>query len=158
AASIKRDGLTNPITVVTHGATYQIETGERRWLAYQLLRWRFDTEKDWLKIPAREVDSFNIWRQASENNARADLSGIARARQLALLLMDIYSSDVTFLPFQEFDDEQAFYAQVSDGNMYKVPPEKREIVLNAMGFRHPVQIRQYRTLLRLPAEIWSLAD
>lgn len=162
AASIKRDGLLNPIGVVPGGSTFMIETGERRWLAYHLLRWRFPGETTWLKIPAREVESINIWRQAGENNARADLNAIARARQLALLLMDIYSKDegVEFAPFSEFEreNEQDYYAQVADGTVFKIPPQKMELFLNAMGFSHPVQIRQYRSLLRLPGEVWTLAD
>ena len=37
AASIYREGLTNPITVAGSGDSYMIETGERRWVAYHVL-------------------------------------------------------------------------------------------------------------------------
>ncbi|MCU0514498.1 MAG: ParB N-terminal domain-containing protein [Anaerolineae bacterium] len=160
AASLKRDGLMNPISVTAQGGGYIIETGERRWMAYHLLRWRFAAETTWGRIPAREVDGVNIWRQASENNARSALNAIARARQLALLLMDTYQRDygVTFLPLEQCANELAFYAQVSDGITYKIPPPRMEMFLNAMGLPNPVQLRQYRTLLRLPLEVWALAD
>ena len=37
AANIRHNSLMNPISVVRHGDVYQIETGERRWLAHHLL-------------------------------------------------------------------------------------------------------------------------
>lgn len=162
AASIYRDGLTNPITVAQAGTGYIIETGERRWMAYHLLHWRLgslkvDGREDWSKIPARVVDQISIWRQASENNARADLNAIGKARQFALLLMDIYGNE-TFAPFEDFAEEQAFYAQVADGELWRIPRGKGELLLNAMGLRHPGQLRHYRRLLRLPPLVWQLAD
>jgi hypothetical protein len=71
AASIKRDGLANPITVVKHDDSYTIETGERRWLAYHALYY-FLEDRQWIYIPARIVDGFNAWRQAAENTNRAN--------------------------------------------------------------------------------------
>ena len=41
AASIRRDGLSNPISLVRHADHFEIETGERRWLAYHILYWKF---------------------------------------------------------------------------------------------------------------------
>lgn len=159
AASINRDGLTNPITIVARKNGYVIETGERRWLAYHLLHWRSNDAETWGKIPARVVDELSIWRQASENNARADLNAIGKARQFALLLMDLYRErGEKFKPISRFDSDQDFYAQVADGNDYPVPRNSGEMLLNAMGLKNAVQLRQYRALLRAPADLWTHAD
>lgn len=158
AASIRRDGLTNPITVVYTGGEYFVETGERRWLAYHLLNMhRLPQDDDWSKIPARIVENMSLWRQASENNARDDLNAIARARQFALLLMDLHGWQ-NFRPFEDFREEQGFYAQVADGERWRIPRGSGEPLLNAMGLSHPNQLRHIRRLLRLPAVVWMLAD
>jgi hypothetical protein len=159
AASIRRDGLTNPITVVQRGNVFVIETGERRWLAYHLLHLYFGDEADWLKIPARVMDALSIWRQASENNVRSDLNAIAKARQLALVIMAVYQEQgAKFRPFEIFKNEQAFYAQVADPIQYKIPYGKGELVLNAMGFENKSTVKRYRDLLALPPEVWTRAD
>lgn len=166
AASIYRDGLTNPITVVTNGDGYRIETGERRWFAYHLLNHYGDAlpqnqlNQDWGRIPARVVDSLDLWRQASENNAREDLNAVSKARQLALLLMDLQmrENDADFETFDAFEHEQDFYAQVADGSQWPVPTGRVEMLLNAMGLSHASQIRQYRAILRAPRELWQQAD
>lgn len=159
AASINRDGLTNPITIVARKNGYVIETGERRWLAYHLLHWRSNDAEKWSKIPARVVNELSIWRQASENNARADLNAIGKARQFALLLMDLYRErGEKFKPISRFDSDQDFYAQVADGNDYPVPRNSGEMLLNAMGLKNAVQLRQYRALLRAPEDLWAHAD
>jgi hypothetical protein len=160
AASIRRDGLTNPVTVAQTGDHYQLETGERRWLAYHLLHWFFEDERDkWAKIPARIVEHVDVWRQATENTARANLNAIGRARQFAILLMDLLAqSGAEFRPFEAFEQEQDFYAQVADGDVWRVPRGKGELLLNAMGLKHVGQLRHYRALLRLPNEVWREAD
>ncbi len=159
AASIRRDGLTNPITVVQKGTSYMIETGERRWLAFHLLRIYFPSEQTWQRIPARIMESASIWRQATENNVRADLNAIAKARQLALIIMDLYTAQgYKFRPFEIFKNEQAFYAQVADPIKFKIPYGKGELVLNAMGFENKSTIKRYRDLLTLPNEVWTRAD
>lgn len=160
AGSIKRDGLTNPITVVARNNQFVIETGERRWLAFQLLNWYYrGTDDTWSKIPARVMDQMSIWRQATENNARADLNAIAKARQLALVIMELYSQmGVKFRPFEVFNNEQAFYAQVADPIQYKIPYGKGELVLSAMGFENKSTVKRYRDLLSLPPEVWIRAD
>ncbi|MEO1288706.1 MAG: ParB/RepB/Spo0J family partition protein [Chloroflexota bacterium] len=157
ASSIKRDGLINPISIAQNDRLWEIETGERRWLAYHLLNWHFGGN-DWEKIPARQVDTINIWRQSNENNVRADLNAIAKARQFALLLMDILSEQHNFQSYNPNDHEQNFYAQVADGNQYRVPRSRGEELLNAMGLENPVQLRQHRALLRLPQAVWEWAD
>lgn len=158
AGSIYRDGLLNAITIVQRGDQYQLETGERRWLAYHLL-YAHTQDEQWSKIPARTVEQINVWRQASENNARADLNAIGRARQLALLLMDLLEREgQQFATFNQFDGEREFYAQVADGLVYGIPKGKGQLLLDAMGLQNGVQLRQYRRLLRLPDRVWQLAD
>ncbi|MEO8608882.1 MAG: ParB N-terminal domain-containing protein [Chloroflexota bacterium] len=162
AAEIRRDGLTNPITVVRVGNQFLIETGERRWLAFHLLHIFLGVSSNaWTTIPAREVKESSVWRQASENTAREQLNAISMARQLAILLMDLIS-DEDFLTFDEvvegFPCDRAYYAQVSDGNRYRIPRGKGEQLVNAMGVKNPEMLRRYRDLLRLPDEIWMLAD
>ncbi|GAB4526027.1 MAG: hypothetical protein OHK0046_42430 [Anaerolineae bacterium] len=166
AASIRQEGLTNPITIVAvDGERYLIETGERRWLAYHLLHWFYGDQDqnaegktlDWSKIPARVVDAHSVWRQASENSARDDLNAIGKARQLALLLMHMHGLE-HFQPIDAFAHEQDFYAQVADGNQYRIQRGKSELLLQATGLSHPQQLRQYRDLLRLDPELWVYAD
>jgi hypothetical protein len=158
AATIRRDGLTNPITVSSVNDFYRLETGERRWLAYHLL---YASSKDdaWLKIPARVVDAPNLWRQAAENNARDNLNAIAKARQYALLLMDLLSKDEKsprrFRPFEAFKSEREFYAQVAD---IAAPKGRNELILRVMGVEHRNATMRYKALLRLPDDVWQLAD
>lgn len=157
AASIHRDGLSNPITVAKlDQGHYIIETGERRWLAYHLLDMFFE-DHDYGKIPARLVEEVSIWRQAAENNSRDNLNAISRARQLAILLMDLYGQD-NFTPLENFEHEQGYYAQVAEGRDYPVPRGKGEQVVTAMGIKNVVQIRQYRSILRLEQHQWEHAD
>ena len=165
AASIRRDGLSNPISLVRHKDHYEIETGERRWLAYHILYWKFgDGDKrpdgsvvNWSHIPARIVNQVDVWRQASENNARDNLNAVSRARQLALLLMDLHGWQ-HFSKLDACDNEQAFYAQVADGSTWRIPRGQGERLLNAMGLSDAGQLRQYRALLRLPSELWRKGD
>lgn len=156
ARSILDHGLDNPILV----AAGKIESGERRWLAYHLL-YSFSHDDHWSRIPAREVGQPNVWRQAGENGARSNLNAISLARQLALLIMDLYRAlDVEFQPYDipPGTCDQPFYAQVADGDEYRVPPGAKNRLLAAMGLKNAVQLRQYRALLRVPAEIWTRAD
>lgn len=159
AVSIRDAGLTNPITVLPNGLKYALETGERRWLAYHLL-YAHTEDEQFGKIAARTVDSLNLWRQAAENNARANLNAISKARQLAVLLMDLLNekSGRSFRPFTTFEDEQEYYAQVADGNKFRTPPNTSERLLAATGLKHEKQVRDYRKLLRLPSLVWQLAD
>ncbi len=163
AAEIRREGLLNPITIartpIAGAGIYLIETGERRWLAYHLLH--IFTEDDWSKIPAREISAPSVWRQASENTARESLNAIGMARQLALLLMDLHGPErfqAYFEIVQPGQCDRAYYAQVADGQTWRVPRGTGEKLVTAMGIKNPVQLRQYRDLLTLPDEAWMLAD
>lgn len=158
AVSIRREGLANPISVAKEGARFVIETGERRWLAHHLLYAFFHEERErWEKIAAREVKEFSPWRQAAENNARANLNAIAKARQLALLLMALHNSSA-LRPMSAFQHEQDFYAQVADAKEWRTPTGKSELLTNVMGLEHRNAIQRYRALLALPHEVWELAD
>lgn len=156
AASIHRDGLTNPITVAGSGENYLIETGERRWVAFHLLH-EYIGGDAYSAIPARRVSEINLWRQASENTARDNLNAIARARQIALLLMEMHGWD-NFAPIEAFENEQEFYAQVADSSKWRVPYGRAEQLCAACGFEHASRIRQFRALLRLTPEQWIKAD
>lgn len=166
AKDIFDNGLTNPITVVRDGRQFLVQTGERRWWAYQLLNanakyWDLVDTRTWNQIPAREVEP-NLWSQASENTQRDDLSGIALARQFALLLMDLYTEreNEAWGTIQEFmvdGCDRAFYAQVEDGNMWPIPYGTSQKVADAMGVS-PSNMRRYRSFLKLPNEIWIKAD
>lgn len=156
AASIHREGLTNPITVAGSGDSYMIETGERRWVAYHVLH-AFIGGDAFRAIPARRVAELNLWRQASENTARDNLNAIARARQIALLLMDMHGWE-NFESIESFDREQDFYAQVADVAKWRVPYGRAEQLCAACGFENASRIRQYRALLRLSREQWITAD
>jgi hypothetical protein len=159
ARRIRQEGFLHPINVGRRSGLTTIESGERRWLAAHLLHYAFPDEAErFATIPARDVETINVWRQASENLA-SDLNAIARARQLALLIMDLYTANgATFDPISTFETEQEFYGQVADGVRYPVPGHQRDLLLNATGLRTAVTIRQYRRLLRLPNLVWVMAD
>jgi hypothetical protein len=164
AASIRQHGLTNPITIARLGHNeFLLETGERRWLAYHILNFYESDVKSWEKIPARELASgADVWRQASENGVRANLNAISKARQIALLVMDIHrKKGATFRTFDQIVEpgscDRAFYAQVFDGKRFPVTGYG-EAVLNVMGFKQSSQFREHRELLGLPDEVWRLAD
>jgi hypothetical protein len=158
AASIRRDGLTNPVTVARRGDQYQLETGERRWLAYHLLYWLLQDDQ-WSKIPARVVDAVNVWRQASENAARQDLNAIGRARQYAVLLMDLWKHDEKqpreFKPMDECETDRAYYAQVLG---LPTPYGKGDKLLSALNVTHRSAVDRYKTLLELTDELWQKGD
>jgi hypothetical protein len=164
AASIYRDRLTNPISLIHIGPDrYQIETGERRWLAHVMLHDVLGTEQ-FSKIAAHVVEKANVWKQASENSARRPLNAIGTARQLSLLLMDLYRNrdGIHLLDYQEMipdgECDRAFYAQVADGNVYRVPKGFGERILQASGLKSKAQLSQYRDLLDLPDDLWMQAD
>jgi len=161
ASSIFRDGLINPITIAREGSFYVIETGERRWAAYHLLNAVYgDSDANqWGSIPARDVGEADVWRQASENNARDDLNAIGRARQYALLMMDLWANDRKnpqhFAPLSNFSHEQAFYAQAAD---LSAPYGSSKRLMDALGAGSPATFTRCRKLLNLPRELWVIGD
>lgn len=159
AASIRHHGLANPVTVVSHGSGYQLETGERRLLAFNLLHSlpQEVSEATFETIPARVVETKSMWRQAAENGARQDLNAISVARQLALLLMDVYQEKHTFAPPSVMPDRD-WYAQVYNSKKFPVPYGRGAELAAAIGLKSGNQIRQYRQLLDLPGNMWDLAD
>lgn len=165
AANVRHNGLMNPISVVRHGEFYQIETGERRWLAHHLLA-ALTGDPNWQTISARVVDQSSVWRQAGENSARADLNAISRARQFALLLMDLYLQDsAPEVTFSSFDAcvppggcDRAYYVQVADAEQFRIPRGKSELLLNAMGLKGRAGFSRFRALLQLPDDIWQMGD
>lgn len=169
-ATIHKDKLINPITISRRKDKlfnlFLIETGERRWLAHHLLN-HFVSPK-YGKIKATEVER-DVWRQAAENNNRDNLNAIQLARQLALLLMDMYKGDkevhfdsIETLTFDGCD--RRFYAQVENGNVWKIKQGFAERVQAAMGLSSYRMVSAYRRLLRyseddkLNDEIWVKAD
>lgn len=164
AAAINREGLTNAITVVNLGMDrYQIETGERRYQAYRLLHGVFQEER-FAKIPARVESKSDVWKQASENGSRKPLNAIGMARQLALLIMDLYQGKdgADFVPFHKIVPEggcdRVFYAQVADGNIWRIPKGQSERILQVTGLGSTSRLQQYRDLLNLPDEWWQKGD
>jgi len=168
AVSIRRDGLTNPVTAEQAGARhFRLETGERRWLAFHMLFNFFhagagkpDERTRWEKIPAIVVQKLNVWRQATENTARADLNAIGRARQFAILLMDLLQLDgATFQTFEHLirsgHCDRPYYAQVIE---HRVPSGKGEVLSNAIGAAHRSAFTRCRMLLGLPDEVWDIGD
>jgi hypothetical protein len=161
ANDIFLNGLNDPISINSVEGGYRTEYGERRWLAHW---WLFIATGDskWTKINAFVRDEFSVWRQASENGAREQLNAIGLARQLARLLMDIYKGDVQFQSFSEMVQasgcDRAYYAQVADGDQFRVPRGWGEKIVAAMGLSNTQMLRQYRALLRLPDAIWIQGD
>lgn len=160
AGSIYRDGLLNPITIIREKNGYVIEGGERRWWAYQLLYVWMDETK-WKSIPAYVVDGKEaVWRQAAENGVRRPLNAISTARQLALLIMDMWQGrdSTQFNGYVYFDHDQEFYAQVKNGQAYPILKGMMERVLAVTGLKSRAQVAQYRALLSVPESVWDEAD
>lgn len=160
AASIHKDGLLNPITISTSGSPRKIIAGETRFLAYCLLNMFFQGE--YAQIPAFE-EKPDVWKQAAENGARRPLNAIGTARQLALLLMDLYkdTDGADFQPYHQLvigENDQAFYAQVKNGYVYPIKSEFAQRIIDVTGLKSARMISAYRGLLDIPADIWMLAD
>jgi DNA-binding cell septation regulator SpoVG len=154
AFSIHRDGLINSITVVQGQQGYFIETGERRWFAYHLLNYLFPDDEQWTKITSRVMTEHSRWRQATENNSRDDLNAISKARQYAILMMDLIGI-TNFLAAHEAEGEQAYYSQVLS---HRVPRGENSNIMQAMGFNGRAAVDRHRDLLKLPEDIWLDAD
>lgn len=163
AASIYRDGLLNPISIIRRGDAGKIVAGERRWLAHVIL-YSLDVDNGkFAKIPVFAVEQ-DVWKQAAENGARRPLNAIGMARQLALLVMDMYKGDAG----EKFDVfaalvnpggvDRPFYAQVADGTLYQVKRGYMARILDVTGLKSKGQVGHYRALLRVPDRIWWEAD
>ena len=160
ASTIRRETITNPITAVQCGpGEYIIETGERRFMAFQMLAWAYPAEAArWQKIPVRRVENASVWRQATENGSRQNLSSIGKARQYALLLMEaVKEAEPTkrFRTFVECEDEYTFYRQAHD---QRIPHLFRDRIAKAMGVTSPGELARYRSILGLDPLIWEFAD
>jgi len=153
AASIRKEGLINPISIVEFSGRNVIETGERRWLAYHMLRQYMGDE--WAKIPARKSEERDyVWRQAAENTARRELNAIGMARQLALLIMETRRG-IEGQSYNDFDElviaggcDRKFYAQIANGNVHRVPRGMGERIQGAMNLSEK-RLADYRKLLKL---------
>lgn len=159
ANSIRANGLTNPITVARReDGGYLIETGERRFQAFTLLHDAIPHD-DFARIPARVMTEYDVWRQANENNQRDDLTAIGKARQLAILLMDMWKDEHDFESYldvvQRDGNDYAYFAQAKDLNSRR---GRGETLLEGMGVRSSGSIRQYKRLLMLTPEEWLEAQ
>lgn len=161
AAEIHRDGLINPITAAppspstVRGSGYQLETGERRWLAYHLLQ-LLTGEERWARIPVRVVERVDRFRQAAENSQRADLNMVARSRQWALLMMAAWEQQGrAFTPYEQCSNDRDYYAQAYE--LY--PPDGMgTAIMNACGVTSRAMLSKYRGVLELSDEQWARAD
>lgn len=158
AASIKADGLQNAITVwEDDDGRYRIETGERRWVASLLLR-ELKVKPKVEKIKARVVEP-SVWAQAAENGRRQSLNAIGMARQLALLIMEMWKGEHEFIPYIEMivpgESDRPFYAQVSE---LRVRRGYGQRVLDATGLKSAAQVNQYKRLLSIDDDLWTKAD
>lgn len=166
AGNILNEGLTNPITVVKRGDGYQVETGERRWLAFQILARYIDAEK-YGKIPAREVE-YDPFRQATENNSRSKLDTIEIARQVAILIMELLDDEHDYTDIEDMvmtgGTDRRYYAQVANGYVHSVPEALRPKIQKAIRGLAWNTISQYRALLALTGDdvvddaLWHAAD
>lgn len=153
--------LIEPIQVSRAGERYRICHGERRWLAHWLI-YSFSENETFLHILAHITDRHSVWQQASENGVRSDLNAVSRARQLALLIMDLCNDPAR--PLVDYDDlvepgecDRAFYAQVADAFAFRVPRGGSERIARVTGLSASQQ-RQYRDILRLSDALWQQAD
>lgn len=163
ASGIRREGLLNPIQINRIGNGGEIVAGERRWLAHHLLAMFSDEPKKWESIPAVDVEP-DVWKQAQENGNRSPLNAIEMARQLALLIMDMYEGD-DGVQFDSYDalvspggSDRPFYAQVADGMSYRIKRGFSDKIVEATGLKSRKQINHYRNLLNLDNETWVIAD
>lgn len=152
AGSILREGLINPITIIDQRDRHLIESGERRWLAYWLLRLHTQAADEFARIPAVMASGADfVWRQAAENTARRSLNAVGMARQLALLIMAARGQD----QYHDYDQivtpggsDRRFYAQIADGNIHRIPKGAGERIQAAMALSME-QISRYRGIIRL---------
>jgi hypothetical protein len=158
--SIQQQGLKHPIQASEIDGA--IESGERRWLAYHLLGMYGKNPDEWQKIPAVRTPELDVWAQAATNGAQRDLNKIESARQLALLIMDMYKDEFEFKTYSEIindgGSDRDFYAQVIEGNTFPVKRGRTKDILAVTGWSGRANVQQYRDLLNLDSETWAIAD
>lgn len=98
-------------------------------------------------------------RAPNPDKYKIPLNAIAQSRQYALLLMDLWSnherSPKQFQPYQGDEHDREFYAQAAD---LDVPQGALYRLTTAMGVKDLAYLPRLRALLRLPDEVWLLAD
>lgn len=155
AASIANDGLEYPIIVTPRDEqTYLIGDGERRWLGFHLLYYLTRDER-WLYIPIKIDEQFDRFDQATSNVNREDLNMVARARQYALLMMELLAGRKRFTAYNYFANDRDYYAQVVD---LDAPDGSMQKLLNGCGVTNRASLSVYRQVLALPQEQWQIAD
>ena len=161
------------ITIVQSGQREAVEyaegvliDGERRWWATHMLNaWAGKVAgRDFSKILAAEKAKPDVWAQATRNGARTTLNAIEMARQVGLLVMAMYEGDAG-VKFESFKAlvlpggiDRAFYAQVANGNVYRIKRGMTEKVMAATGLKSESAVRNHRALLNIPDALWMKAD
>lgn len=151
AATIRHGGQVSPITVteIDDMGYYRIETGERRYWAHHWLNiW---VANGFEQIQCIVVPNASPWRQAAENTSREQLSAIALARQLATLLLDLYE----IYPDYSKAIPNEWYRQALE---YRVPRGEGANLRAALGGIERSQFSRLQALLRLPDQVWEIAD
>lgn len=161
AQQIHATGQLNAIAVWRATGRFVIQDGERRWVAHQLLN--LHVSGDFSTILAKE-EARSVWSQAEQNGARESLNAISMARQIALLIIDMYEGDsgVRFDSFEQMvlpgECDRKYYAQVARGDLYAVKRGMLWKVLGATGLKTRQNVSNYRSLLDLDDDLWLQAD
>ncbi len=96
---------------------------------------------------------------ANPDKYKVPLNAIAQSRQYALLVMDLWSkhqrSPIQFKPYRGNEYDREFYAQAAE---LEPPHGTLHRLTTAMGLKDLGYLARLRALLRLPDEIWFLAD
>jgi len=110
------------------------------------------------KIDAKIVDAVDVHRQSVENAARRGLNAVAKARQLALLIMDMYGNE----QFEEYsvcvapgECDRNFYIQAAN---YDIKRGYAPRLMAETGFANRQMVSRYRNILNLPDLVWVQAD
>jgi hypothetical protein len=95
-----------------------------------------------------------ILRQAKQYTTYQPLNAVARARQYAALLMDLWKRDekkpCTFKTYDECETDQAYYAQVRN---LRPPRGKGAMVMKALRITNRTSLSYYRRILDLPFDV-----
>jgi hypothetical protein len=150
ASSIYQHGLDRPIAVYPLDNTYyQILSGERRFLAFNLLNWMgYAGYRD---IPCEVRDRYDPYRQAVENGVREDLNAIGTSRQLSILLRVANGEHIK----PEGNVGQSWYAEAAD---LTPPYGKGDQIALMLGLPNWRALSRYKALLKLPEPVWNWAD